>query len=103
MSIDLVRLAANDRAFDSTRAWTAEENEAVYLFIRERNLSREKSANYVRNGVLTLKDLDKALEIGLEPKKLEDVRDIAFAGLKKETKKSISSPKSKKTKVQRKK
>ena len=100
MSIDLIRLAANGRAFDATRAWTEEENDALYRLVRERNLSREQAATYVRNGVLTLEAYDSAKEIGHEPKNIEEVKTDAVANLQAET--AIKLAPKKKTKGKRK-
>ena len=88
-NIDLVRLSANGRAFDATRAWTEEENEALYSLVRERNLSREQAAGYVRNGILTLEAYDQSVEIGLKPKDLDDVKEEAVASNKEENVKAL--------------
>lgn len=75
-NIDLIRLAANGRAFDATRAWTNEENDALYRLVRERNLSREQAAGFIRAGALTLDAYDKAIEENLVPVRTEAVHKL---------------------------
>lgn len=70
MSIDLPRLAAQGRAYSTARAWTPAEWEAVVLIQTERNISRILAADFVRNGILTLEDYDRATEAEFVPKTL---------------------------------
>jgi hypothetical protein len=73
MALQLAKLAQQGRAFDSTRVFTEVEHEAVQLLIRELGLSRLVSADYVRNGIMTVEHYQMMTEAGLKPKSLEEL------------------------------
>jgi hypothetical protein len=75
---DFVKLASQGRAFDGSRAWTEEELEAL-IALTEHGLQRLQAADYVRNGIRTVAEYEKAVVAGVEPKSLETVRDEAVA------------------------
>lgn len=102
MSLNLAALAQNGRAFDARRAWTEEENIAVYLLVKERAQSRLQAAEYVRNGILTLEAFDKAKAIGLSPINLEEVKDKAVAELQAENAAKLTSETPKKSATKKK-
>lgn len=80
--IDLLRLAAQGRAYSASRPWTPEEFDAVLLLEKERSLARVSAADYVRNGIMTLEDFDKAAKADFKPKTLEAAHREAEANLK---------------------
>ena len=82
MAIDLARLAGQGRAFSGARPWEPEELDALLVLERERGLGRLKAADYIRNGILTLEDYDKAVKAKFEPKTLEVAAVSAEASLK---------------------
>lgn len=99
MTLDLARLAAQGRAFSTSRPWTPEELEAVLLLERERGLARTTAADHVRNGILTLEDFDQAKAAGFEPKKLEEAHADAEKALKEEGAKAVKDKPSKPAKA----
>lgn len=96
MGHNLAHLASQGRAYSAGRPWEAEELKAVILFVKERGLGRDKAADYVRSGILTLADLDKATKNQYVPKTLDQAHEEAEARLKEEGKKAVKG--SKKTK-----
>ncbi len=82
MSIDLLRLASQGRAYSVARPWTPEEWDAVSLLTNERGLSRVTAADYVRNGIMDLESFDKATKADFKPKTLEDAHKEAEDALK---------------------
>ena len=80
--IDLAKLAGQGRAYSGARAWEVEELDALLLLERERGLGRLAAADYVRNGILTLEDFDKAAKAAFKPKTLDDAAEEAEATLK---------------------
>ena len=68
---DLVKLASQGRAYSSGRAWTAEELESLITLERECGLKRDIAADYIRNGVITPDEYEKAQKADFAPKSLE--------------------------------
>jgi hypothetical protein len=93
---DILRLYSQGRAKTPTQLWSNEENEAVHLLAKERHLARTTAAEFVRNGILTLEDYDKAAEKGFEPTKLEDAHKAAEAELEKKGKEAAKDGEKKK-------
>lgn len=81
MAQNIQALYEAGRAKTPNTLWTAEENEAVYTLIRERSLQRKDAADYVRNGILTSEDYDKAVKAKFVPTKLDDAVKAATEGL----------------------
>ena len=77
MALNLLKLASQGRAFDATRPWTQAELEGQLTLEKERELDRRVSAEYVRNGILTVEAYDAAKEAGVVPKSLEAIKDEA--------------------------
>ena len=75
---NFVKLASQGRAFDATRAWTEEEL-ASLLVLESEGIQRLEAAEYVRNGIRTVAEYKKAVEVGFEPKSLDDMRADAIA------------------------
>lgn len=90
MAIDLAKLAAQGRAHSAARAWETHELDAVYLLSRERALTIREAAEYVRNGVMTVEDYDKAMKINLKPKSLETIHTDALAAVVAETQEKLA-------------
>ncbi len=80
--IDLTKLTGQGRAFSPARAWTPEELDALIRLETERGIGRLKAADYIRNGVVTLEDYDKAVKAEFVPKTLDEVAANAEASLK---------------------
>lgn len=82
MAIDLPKLAAQGRAYSAARAWEVEELNALVTLERERNIPRTIAANFIRNGILTLEDYDKAVKAAFVPKTLEEAAGDVESALK---------------------
>lgn len=89
MAQNLLKLATEGRAFDSTRPFTAKELDALITLEREADLDRLTAAAYVRCGILTIKIYEKAVKAKFEPKSLDDVRTEAVADFQKEVRKAL--------------
>lgn len=77
MALNLLKLASQGRAFDATRPYTPKELEGLLALEQERGLDRRVAAEYIRNGILTVEEYDKAKEAGVVPKSLEEIKDEA--------------------------
>jgi hypothetical protein len=75
-------LYESGRAKSRTELWTAEENELVHLLVKQRGIQRQAAADYVRNGVASLEDYDKATKAKFVPTKLDDAVKAVTEGLK---------------------
>lgn len=80
--VDIPRLYSQGRAKTPTSLWSPEENDAVCLLAKERNIARTVAADFVRNGIMKLEDYDRAKAAEFTPKKLEDVSVVALDALK---------------------
>lgn len=99
MSIDLAKLAGQGRAFSASRAWEPEEFDVVLSLEKERNLSRTQAADFVRNGIKTLEDYDKATKAKFVPLTQEESTREAEVALKERGQKVLKTKtRSKKTK-----
>lgn len=76
--IDFVKLSAQGRSFDATRSWTEDELVAL-LEIESCGVDRRVAANYVRNGITTKAQYEKAQAVGFTPKSLDELRAEAIA------------------------
>jgi hypothetical protein len=98
MGHNLAHLALQGRAYSAGRPWHAEELEAWLLLQRERNLSRVRAAEYVRNGIVTVEDFDKATKNEFKPKSIEQAHEEAEQSLKEEGKKAVKKTVKKRSK-----
>ena len=102
MPIDLMNLAQQGRAFSSARCWTAEELDALIVLEDERHLNRQKAADFIRNGILTVEDFDKATKKEFVPVTIEEAHEQAEKDLKERgksaVKKVVKAAKKRKTK-----
>lgn len=89
MSIDLVKLASQGRAFSGVRPWTNEELEALQAIIVGCNVSRLTAADYVRNGIMTPEDVETAQKKGIKTKTVEEMTNEAVEETKKKNAKAL--------------
>ena len=75
---NLMKLASQGRAYDASRAWTEEELASLIALETGRGLARNVAADLIRNGISTVEDYDRAVEVGFKPKSLEDLRTDAI-------------------------
>ena len=75
---NFVKLEAQGRAYDATRAWTEQELESLLTLERECDIDRKVAALYIRNGITTKAGYDVAQKAGFVPKSLEDLRTEAI-------------------------
>ena len=83
MSIDFAKLAIQGRAKSPSQAWEPEELEALILLEKGRNIPRTRAADYIRNGITTLEDFDKAVEAEFVPLSQDEATQKAAEDLKK--------------------
>ena len=80
---DLGKLSAQGRAYSSGRPWSNEELDALLLLEKERGVSRVIAADFIRNGIMSLADYDRAKEADFVPKTVAEAITEAEASLKK--------------------
>ncbi len=80
---DYANMARQGRAKSPFEPWQPEELEAVLLIERERGIPREQAAEYVRNGIMTLVDYDKAVAKKIAPKSLNEMVETVKAQTRK--------------------
>ena len=68
---NLVKLAAQGRAYSPGRGWTAEELDSLIALEKDCELSRDIAADYIRNGIFTKEEYEAAQEAKFAPKPLE--------------------------------
>lgn len=95
MSLNLASLAGQGRAYSAIRPWSQDELDALLALETERGLGRQKAADYIRNGVVSLEDYDKAVKADLVPKSLEDIHTDAVIAHAAETKAKLGGKKKK--------
>ena len=93
MALDIQRLYQGGRAKTPNALWSNEEWDAVCLIERERGINRVSAGDFVRNGVLTLEDYDKAVKADFKPEKLDDVVQAATDELQTKGKKAVKGGK----------
>lgn len=95
MSINYTNLVAQGRAKGIEQPWSPEELEALLLLERECNCSRPMAADYIRNGIMTVEDFQKAQEAKFTPKTISQAAEEAAEGLKESGKAAIGKKKTK--------
>jgi hypothetical protein len=93
MTLDIQRLYNQGRAKSPSVLWSPEENEFLHVLVNARGLNRTSAADYLRNGIMSLEDYDKAVKAKFEPKKLDDAHKEAEASLKEKGKKAVTRKK----------
>jgi hypothetical protein len=76
---NFAKLASQGRAYDATREWSEEELQALLTLEAKCSLARTVAAEYVRNGIRTAAEYEKAQEANFAPKSFEAVRSEAVA------------------------
>lgn len=77
MSLNWTLLVIQGRARSVGIPWTAEELDAVLAIARHSNKSMADAAQYVRQGIMTVEDYEKALTVGEKPQTREDLETEA--------------------------
>lgn len=95
MSLDYAKLVSQGRAKAMGVCWSPEELEALLTLERERKLSRVTAADYIRNGIMSVKDYDASLESDFKPLSLPEAQAEADATLKKRGEDAVSKGKGK--------
>jgi len=95
MSIDLTKLASQGRAFSGARPWSEEEQEALKVLV-EGGISRPFAADYIRNGITTVEDVEKAEKKGIAIKSVEVMTEEAVEKTQKENADTLDGKKSSK-------
>lgn len=70
-------LVSKGRAKAYGQPWTPEELEFLIILEKERGLARVSAADYIRNGIKSLEDYDKAKENDFKPLGLEEAKEEA--------------------------
>lgn len=65
--LNWTQLVTQGRAKDIGIAWSEEEQEALSLIIKHSGLERVDAARYVRQGVMTVEDFEKATKPATRP------------------------------------
>lgn len=73
LMLNWTRLVPQGRAKDIGIPWTEEEQEAIAALIEHTGLERPDVAAYVREGILTPADYDKATKSGNKPTGREEL------------------------------
>lgn len=101
MGLNYAKLVSQGRAKSIGVCWSGEELDALVTLEKERKLHRTIAADYIRNGILTVEDYDKAVEEDFKPLNVDEAKkkaakDLADAG-KKAVEKTSRKVKAKKT------
>lgn len=81
MSLNWTNLVSQGRAKSVGIAWTPEELEALITLGNERTISRVDAADFLRNGIMTPEDYDKAQAVKFVPKTIEQAQTEAQVAL----------------------
>ena len=96
--LNYAKLVSSGRAKAHGVCWTAEELELLISLVKERNVIMTVAADFVRNGVESLEDYDKAVKKDFKPLTVDEAKEKAEKDLKKESKKVVKKAKSKRKK-----
>lgn len=77
MSLNWENLVSQGRAKNIGIAWTEEELEFLLLLCKEKNLSKNVAASYLREGITSLEDYDEVTIKGKKPKTREELESEA--------------------------
>lgn len=91
--LNYAKLVSSGRAKAYGQPWTAEELELVLSLVNDKRLAMTVAADFVRNGIESLGDYDKAVKKKFKPLNVEESKVKAEKDLKKEGKKAIKSKK----------
>jgi len=90
MSLNFTNLVAQGRAKAPGTLWTPEELEALLLLEKTCSLSRVVAADYIRNGIMTPEDYEKAQSVKFAPKTMVEASKETEDALKENGKKAIA-------------
>jgi len=96
MSLDFSKLVPQGRAKANGVCWSETELELLISLERERGLARNVAADYIRNGISSLEDFDKATKSGFKPLNVEEARKEAEENLAKKGKEAVKISRNKK-------
>ena len=96
--LNYAKLVSSGRAKAHGVCWTAEELELVYSITHDRHTALTVAADFVRNGVESLEDYDKAVKKDFKPLTVDEAKEKAEKDLKNESKKVVKQAKSKRKK-----
>lgn len=93
--LNYAKLVSSGRARAVNQPWEAEELELLFVLIKERKVAMTIAADFIRNGIESLEEYDKAVEKKFKPLSVDEAKDKASDDLKKEVKKVIRSKRKK--------
>jgi predicted DNA-binding protein YlxM (UPF0122 family) len=93
--MNLHALFLQGRAKSPFELWSPAENELVHEIAQKRGVSRTQAADYVRNGVSSLEEYDKAVKAKFKPKDLNEAVAEAVQTLSKTVKKAVKGKRKK--------
>lgn len=70
-------LVAKGRAKAHGQPWSPEELEFLISLEKDRGVARISAADYIRNGIKSLEDYDKAVEKDFKPLNVEEAKEEA--------------------------
>lgn len=76
------KLVSQGRAKAHGMAWSEEESAAIQSLIDGRGITREQAADFIRNGIMTVEDFDKAKAVSFTPKTRAEAEAETAAALK---------------------
>lgn len=85
------KLVSSGRAKAYGVLWSAEELELIRSLIEERKIAMTIAADFVRNGIESLEDYDKAVKKNFKPLTIDEAQVKAEKTLAKESKKKVKS------------
>lgn len=74
--LNWTQLTAQGRAKDIGVAWSEQEQEAISLLIAHTGLERVDIARYVRQGVMTIEDFEKATKPATRPELEAQAKEV---------------------------
>lgn len=84
-------LVTKGRAKAYGQPWSPEELEFLISLERERGLARSLAADYIRNGIKSLKDYDKAKENDFKPLDVNEAQKEASKVIEERGKEAVKS------------
>lgn len=91
--LNYAKLVSSGRAKAHGVCWTAKELELLISLVKERHVGMVTGADFIRNGIESLEDYDKAVKKDFKPLTVDEAKDKAEKDLKKESKKVKSKRK----------
>lgn len=95
--LNYAKLVSSGRAKAHGVCWTAEELELLISLVKKRGIIMTVGADFIRNGIKSLEDYDKAVKKDFKPLTQDEAKEKAEKELEKESKK-VAKAKSKRKK-----